>query len=63
MVNALDRQMCNQQTNGKKTIEVYNASTFITNECQFIKNIHLDGRIKFYSMQSVMYGHQQRMKP
>ena len=32
-VNALDRQKRNWQTNGKKTIKVYNASAFITNEC------------------------------
>ena len=32
-VNALERQKCNRQTNGQKAIEVYNASTFITDEC------------------------------
>ena len=31
-VNAPDRKKRNQRTNEQKTIEVYNASTFITDE-------------------------------
>ena len=32
MVNLRDKKKCNQWTNMQKTIEVYNASTFIIDE-------------------------------